>query len=330
MTEHWAVTGASGFVGSHLVETLTTAGKPVRQLVRRASGGDEVVGDMSDNDALRRLVIGADIVVHLAARVHKPTRTLDEQHECQSTNVDGTRRLVEAICDTSANAFLIFVSTAAVYPNLNVPVTELTTPRPTTIYAKSKLEAERIVLDAVSSARIGAVVLRPAMVFGPGAPGNLERLIALVRHRLVPAFRGGHNRKSILPVEELIGAILGVADRRSVCNGSVLNVGGSVMSMRQITNVISDELSVRVIRIAMPKAITASLASGVDTLVGRVLPRAPSFRQLIDTYASSAVLDDSNLRALVMLGGDAEVEGALRRAVADVARTRPARQFRLL
>ena len=171
------VTGATGFVGSHVARTLCTKGWTVRALARASGrlrgdllGGqsvEEVAGDLSDESVLRRAVDGVDAIVHVAGLVK--ARSLEDYRE---VNVRGTERLLAAGRAASPQAvFLLVSSQAAAGPSRSgAPVTEEDPALPVSWYGLSKREGE----VAVTSGWTGRwSVLRPGVVYGPGDRGLL-------------------------------------------------------------------------------------------------------------------------------------------------------------
>jgi nucleoside-diphosphate-sugar epimerase len=143
------ITGATGFVGSHVVDACLEEGIPVRALVRRASdlpplegrGAVCVVGSLEDRASLEEAVKGVETVVHLAA----VTKALSKE-EYMRVNGAGTRAMVEAAlgAEPRPRRLVYLSSLAAVGPSLDgQPVTGETPPRPLTVYGRSKLEGER-------------------------------------------------------------------------------------------------------------------------------------------------------------------------------------------
>jgi UDP-glucose 4-epimerase len=298
VSELWAITGASGFIGRHLVDVLAKRGARVRKLE----------GRITDREALAALVRGAGVVVHLAAYVHERADTAEERRECWSTNVEGTRLLLDAITAEAPSAFLIFVSTANVYPASDKALDETAAVDPKTYYGQTKLAAESLVLASGRQ----AAILRPAMVFGPGEPGNLGKFISMIRSRVVLLPRGGRNQKSLVPVEMLCAAIAGVAEHRRIFNREVLDVAGAAMPMRRIVEILTGALGIRAIRVAIPLRPLKAMARAVDAVTVALRIPSPNFHQMVETYGSSAVIRDDKLRRVVSLGGVAEVETALR------------------
>lgn len=310
----WAVTGASGFIGRELVAGLLARGEVVRALVRERPTGtaETVIGDLSDDSSLLELVRGADVVVHLAAYVHRDASSEKDRRACVVTNVDGTRNLVAAIASTDSRPFVVFVSTASVYAPSDAAIDETSLCAPATLYGQTKLEAERIVLDAIERKVFRGCVLRPAVVFGPDAPGNLQRLITMVARRFVLEIGGGRGRKTLVPVQNVIAAILAVASHTDVANGEVYNVGGAVMTMHEIVSAIAAAFGVRPLRVPLPRFAATAAARLADVVVGGDLPYA----RLAHTLAMNAIILDDKLRALDRYAPVLDVDAALHATVA--------------
>jgi nucleoside-diphosphate-sugar epimerase len=313
---HWVLTGGSGYIGKELARVLVEQGHAVTTLSRTRSsaptGVVDVRGDIRDLGSVREVVNDADIVVHLAAFVHKRAASPRMKRECRSINVDGTQNVITAMRERAASAFLVHVSSANVYPDLPMALDESAPTKPRTFYGVTKLESERLVLDAVASG-LRAVVLRPAMVFGPRAPGNLARLVRFVERGRVLLLGDGENQKSLLPIETLIAAVNAVVADAHRTNGEIYNVSGGQLSMRAISSLIADEL-----RLA-PRY--TRLPAWPLRVVGRVVDAAstwstlPSISQMVTTYASSSVISDAKLRRLPSFRDSAGLESALRTTV---------------
>jgi nucleoside-diphosphate-sugar epimerase len=167
------VTGATGFLGSHVAEQLSRAGRPVRALARPTSdtrflkslpGVELVEGRVDDPASLSRAVEGVEAIVHAAGLVKARG-----PHEFVRVNSEGTRNLIDAArrVRPALKRFVMVSSITVAGPSDDdgSPIPYDREPRPVTHYGKSKLEAERAVLAAKDE--LHAVILRPPAIYGP-------------------------------------------------------------------------------------------------------------------------------------------------------------------
>jgi nucleoside-diphosphate-sugar epimerase len=208
------VSGGTGFVGRRLVHALQSAGRQVRVLSRKPAliAGAEVRHvDFDDAAALQAAAAGCGAVCHLAARAHVlGVAAPDAEQLFEEANVALTVRLAEAAFGAGLKRF-VFVSSIGVVGNSSepgVPLTEHTPCRPTSAYGRSKLKAEQRLREIASRHRGELVILRPPLVHGPGAPGNLARLTRWVAKGVPLPFAGLHNQRSLVHVDNLAQALL--------------------------------------------------------------------------------------------------------------------------
>jgi nucleoside-diphosphate-sugar epimerase len=198
------VTGATGFIGGHLVRHLLAQGHGVRALTRRRAGSEDRVaplaeagvelawGEVTDLGSVRSAVQGVEAVFHLAA-VRDKWGTPESLY--REVNVGGTHHLLEAVAETGAERF-VYCSSVGVarYPgNLAADETlPFREPSSQVFYHRTKAQAERMVLDWASSGRVPAVVVRPVITYGPlDEWGMVTRLIAMLAGgRFVPIGNG--------------------------------------------------------------------------------------------------------------------------------------------
>ena len=165
------ITGATGFIGSHLAEGLHKKGYSVRCLVRRTSNLqwlngvsiEYVYGDLFDEQILRQAVSGVDYVYHLAGITKAKTK-----EEYYRGNHLATHNLLQAVLTTNPKLkrFVHVSSEAAVGPNTHdKPVNEQTPFHPITTYGKSKMEAEKECFALMD--KLPITIIRPSVVYGP-------------------------------------------------------------------------------------------------------------------------------------------------------------------
>tara|TARA_Y100001934_G_scaffold2494_1_gene3886 strand:- start:35835 stop:36749 length:915 start_codon:yes stop_codon:yes gene_type:complete len=187
-----AVTGATGFIGQLLVQSIIKNGWKVRALTRSPRIGNKsiewVMGSLDDQVALQSLVKNVSAVVHCAGVVRGSSFK-----EFTSTNVDGTNNLVHVSLQQSLPPKFLFISSlAAREPSLSW-------------YAKSKYLAEQIVSD--NSGIMPWTIFRPTAVYGPGDK-ELSPLLRLTRYGILPMVGGEATRYSLIHVSDLVSAIL--------------------------------------------------------------------------------------------------------------------------
>ena len=215
------VTGATGFVGQHLLRVLLDNGYQVRCLVRRelssefadSSGVETVYGDLNDLDALRQASAGAEYVFHVAGATGAHSEA-----EYHLTNVMGTRNLVDALLAVQAplQRFVFLSSQAAAGPSHDRPRNEGDVEAPITPYGRSKLEAEQFL--RTKSKHLPYLVLRPAAVFGPGDKAFLP-IFRLLERKILIQLGSVDRIVSLCHVSDLAELMVSAVDAK-VPNGS--------------------------------------------------------------------------------------------------------------
>ena len=208
------VTGASGFVGHALVERLRREGRAVHATMRRASnmpaGTQVILGlPLDAHTDWRAALTGIDTVVHCAARAHVLHETADDPLAAfRQVNVLGTLALARQAAQARVRRF-IFISSIGVHgaQTDGRPFRFDDAPAPHSPYAQSKWEAEQALQALARETALQVVVIRPPLVFGPGAPGNFERLMRAVHAGLPLPFGAIHNRRSLVALDNLCDLI---------------------------------------------------------------------------------------------------------------------------
>lgn len=204
-----SVTGATGFLGRHIVEAFSRSGWAVRAIVRPESrhgtppGADRREVPLHDVPALSGAFAGSDVIVHAAGLVRAPrARAFDD------VNVALTRTVVLAANATAAR--LVHISSlAAIGPGtLDRPARESDAPRPVNAYGRSKLGGEDVVR---SLARGSWIVLRPSAIYGPGDRGFLP-LIRMARSGVFPLTAEASTPFTFAYVEDVARAVQLAAD----------------------------------------------------------------------------------------------------------------------
>jgi nucleoside-diphosphate-sugar epimerase len=278
------VTGATGAIGPTLVEELLAAGWRVRVLVRvgydRHAGNDAVelaAGDITDASAVERATRGADAVFHLAAKLHIENPGPELAPEYERVNVHGTRNVV--IAARKHGARVVFFSTIAVYGyGEQCVITDETEPHPETLYAKTKLAAEELVLDA------GGTVLRLGAVYGPRVKGNYRTLLDLLARGRWVNIGKGENRRTLVFERDVAAAALAVATHPKAAGRTYNVTDGASHTVAEIVAAISEALGRRPPRLRIP----VWLARIAATLLRR--------RATLDKYLEEVIVTSARIQ----------------------------------
>ena len=219
------VTGASGFIGTHLVRRLAREGYPIVGLDREPPRAEPPPGmrflraDIRDADALRAAFAEAkpDTVYHLAAQTSVTASMRDPVADIEA-NVLGTVRVAQAAREVGTRRIVFFSTGGALYGEPDrVPVDEETAPRPTSLYGASKLAAERYLQILSGEDKFELSVLRPGNVYGPGQDSAGEAgVVAIFSTRMlhdepVTIFGDGSQARDYVYVDDVVEAALRAA-----------------------------------------------------------------------------------------------------------------------
>jgi nucleoside-diphosphate-sugar epimerase len=243
------ITGATGFIGGHVVDSCMERDQQVSAIVRPTSDTAELErrgvtlyrGALTDAGLLRGAVAEADVVVHCAAKVGD----WGPVDEYRAVNVEGLRALLDA-CKGQALARFIHVSSLGVYAARHHHGTDETEPLPRRHrdgYSQSKVEAERLALHYYDEFGVPVVVLRPGFVYGPRDRTVMPRLIEALGRGAV-RYPGGRGQRALntIYVGNLVHALL-LAVENDQAVGQVYNLtDGEAVSKRRFIEAIADAM----------------------------------------------------------------------------------------
>ncbi len=222
----WAISGGAGFLGLHLARRVLADGHEVRTLdvvplddAELETAVDERRGDVRDQEGVRDLVTGADVVVHAAAAL--PIQA--SRASIRSVNVDGTQNVLTA-AKTAGVRRVVFISSTAVYgvPDKH-PIEEGDPLVGVGWYGESKIDAEAL----CHAAEVETTIIRPKTFIGPERLGVFEILFDWIREgRRIYILGNGNNRYQLLAVEDLVDAIVRAAANAAAAN-AMFNIGAT-------------------------------------------------------------------------------------------------------
>ncbi|MGH7557918.1 MAG: NAD-dependent epimerase/dehydratase family protein [Gemmatimonadota bacterium] len=274
------VTGATGFVGSHLSERLVADGYAVRAMARASSDtthlaalGVEIVhADLLDEDAVGRTVDGCTHVYHLAAAT---ARSHPSTEDYRVINETGTRHMTQASVAAGIRRF-VFASTLGGFGRVpQPPADERTPPQPNTAYRISKWRAEQIVHDAVKSQGLPAVIARLPSMLGARARGWLPWVRDIAAGRVF-VVGSGSNRVPLTAVSDAVDALRLCAEIPGIEGRTYLFTGPDCVSINRAIAAIARSLDVSATprRLpALPLRLYHRLGDALYRRLGLSLPR---------------------------------------------------------
>ena len=295
------VTGASGFVGAALAEALAARGHTVRAASRaplpaRLAGrvSTAVLPDLATpglDDQFAALLDGVEAVVHAAGLAHQPAEL--GEAVMFAVNVRASASLARAARQRGVSRFVLVSSSRAVSgPWSAHPLAETATPAPTDAYGRSKLGAECAVREELPE----AIILRPPVLHGAGAKGNMARVARLALSPLPLPVGGLAGRRSILSDANMAQAVYFVLARAEAAGRTFHLADDYPLTAPQIIGAMRQAVGRPSGIVGLPTALT-------ERLVARLAPA------LADQLCRDLILDDRELRALGWRPAEGSSEG---------------------
>lgn len=308
------VTGATGFTGGHLAQTLAARGDEVRALVRPKSrarfeasrlprqGVVAVDGDLLDAAAVHRAADGVDVVYHIAATYREAGQP---ESAYRAINVGGTRNVLDAAKAGGARR-LVHCSTGGVHGHIAHPPANEDAPfNPGDVYQETKLEAEQAAREFGNRTGFDVVVARPIGIYGPGDTRFLRMFRGLARRRF-PMIGSGRVFYHLTFIDDLVEGFRLCGTRPAAKGGTYLLAGPRYTTLEELVAMVAKELHVPAPRFHWPvwPFWTAGLACEMVCVPLRIEP--PIFRRRVDFYTKSRAFDTT--RAQRELGFSPQVD----------------------
>ncbi len=217
---HIAITGANGFVGkalinelskSHQLSILAISRKPYDISNHNLHINSFVIPDFSEATQFEKCLVGVDVVVHTAARVHLINDAVEDPlTEFRNVNCRNTLTLAAAAAKNGVKRF-IFISSAKANGEISAfghPLTEEDIAEPVEPYGISKYEAELELLKLASNTGMEVVVIRPPLVYGPGVKANFKSMMTWLNKGIPLPLGAIHNKRSLVSLENLVDFIV--------------------------------------------------------------------------------------------------------------------------
>jgi len=245
------VTGATGCVGSHVVDALCQLGWRVRAMARSTVNSppwnpdprvEVVPGELTDGQALKEAARGVQAVFHCAAKVGD----WGDVEEYRHANVGGTRHLLEAVSGTNLQRFIHF-SSLGIYEARDHNQTDETTPPPEKHidgYTQSKVESEKLALSFAKDGKVPVTVVRPGFIYGPRDRTVLPKLVENLKARRLKYLGSGNQAMNCVFVRNLVDAAM-LALENPAAVGEPFNItDGENVSKKRFIEAVADGFGV--------------------------------------------------------------------------------------
>ncbi|MFA6530132.1 MAG: NAD-dependent epimerase/dehydratase family protein [Candidatus Micrarchaeia archaeon] len=272
------VTGASGRLGREVMKKIPEA----VALVRKPAGFQrQIIVDYDYLEGLKETLRDAKVIIHLAGSMD-----FGNEKELRKANVGITRHIVNA---APAGAKIILASSISVYGKriANLPANERTRTNPDSAYAKTKLEAEKI----VTNERGNSIVLRIGTIYGPKI-ADYYRVLSMIEHGKMKTIGDGKNHVPFVHIEDAARAIAGAVKARP----GIYVVCGGNLTQEEIYSIAAKELKVTPPKAHVPVEV-AMAAVQVEEIKARIFGKKPKItREHVSVLSSDRIFDYSKAK----------------------------------
>jgi nucleoside-diphosphate-sugar epimerase len=258
------VTGATGFVGGHLVDALQDGSTEITILVRSPSkatdllrrGARVIAGDLHDAAGLEQATRAQDVIYHVAGVV-----AARNEADFHRANEEGTRNLLLAAERQGTPRFVLVSSLAAAGPaRRGAPLSGAESPHPVTAYGRSKLAAEQV----VRSSSLPWSIIRPPIVYGP-RDKEVLKIFRLAKAGLAPVFGDGHQELSAIHAKDLARALIAVTGTITTIRRTYHACHPEIFTSRQLGQAVAAAMGRSVLTLRVPQALGRGLLALTET-----------------------------------------------------------------
>lgn len=318
------VTGATGFTGGRLAETLARGGEQVRALVRPQSlarfagsaaaraGVIPVAGDLADAAAIRKACDGVEVVYHIAALYREAGHRPSAYHE---VNVQGTRTVLEA-ARVAGIRRVVHCSTGGVHGHVSqAPANEDAPFNPGDVYQETKLAGETLAREFGRQHAIEVAVARPIGIYGPGDTRFLKMFRGISRGRF-PMLGSGTPFYHLTFVDDVVEGLTLCGTRPDAAGRTYLIAGPEYTTLERLVAIVAEELGTTPPRWHLPVWPFWTAGLVMETVLAPLGIDPPLHRRRVDFYTKSRAFTTARARAELGYAPQVELRSGIRRTVA--------------
>lgn len=309
---NYLITGATGFVGPHLIKKLIADGHTCKCLVRKGSenkipeieGMTIIFGDITKSETLVGIAEGADCLLHLATLGHMSNFTVTK-NMFQEINVQGTLNIMHEALRANVKRIVHCSSVAAMGICDEIPSTEKTKCNPHHPYGRSKLQAETEVLKMVKENNLPATIIRFSMVYGPGDTRDILKLTRMAKKGLFPKVGNKPKLTPLIHVQDSIDGLLLACEKGTP--GEIYLITNRISEpFDTIREIIQEALGLKKRAVYVPEWVALTMASLIEKTFSFIGKSPPVSRKNIESTLADRVF--SVEKAIQELGFDPKID----------------------
>lgn len=313
------ITGATGFVGGRLAERLIKEGHEVKALVRESSnfknlknlGVELIIGDITDTKAVESAVTGVDYIFHIAA-LFRQAKYPDSIY--WDVNVGGTRNIMEAALKHGTKR-VVHCSTIGVLSHIENPPADETFPyNPGDIYQTTKAEGEKQALIHHSSKGLPVVVIRPAMIYGPGDLRLLKLFKTIAKKKFI-MIGNGKTLAHFIYIDDLVDSFLLAAEKDNILGEIFIIAGEKPITLNYLTQQIAKECGTKIPSFHIPAKPIQVLGSICELICKPFGIEPPLYRRRVDFFTKNRSFDTTKAKTRLGFIPKISVEEGIKRTL---------------
>ena len=314
------ITGAGGFIGSHLVDSQLKQGNEVRavdlHLERLNHVGtnpcfEAIRGDITNDQFVESLVSNIDVIYHLAS-AHLDVSLSDEVY--RRVNVGATKTLLEAAYKAGVKRFVHCSSVGVIGDVDNPPANESSVCHPTNIYERTKLEGETAALDFAQRTGFNVVVMRPAWVYGPRCP-RTEKLLRMIRKGTFLFFGNGQNMRHPVYISDAVKGLELCAITENVSGEIFIIAGENPLPVSELIRTISEEAGTRPPMLHLPIPLGLLVGYVLELLFKPVGKQPPFSRRSVDFFLKHNAYDITKANRMLAYTPQVDVRSGVKMTI---------------
>ena len=279
-----AITGARGFVGSHIIENFKKTDFLIYPISRKFDKNNLLINDLRNKNNWNNELKNIDVLIHCAGIAHVNSK--DNLKNIKEVNVEGLRNILRSAIEVKVKR-IIYISSIKVYGNYTLPgkfINNKSLISPKDPYGVSKVDAENLIKEMTKDKKMDYVIIRPSLIYGARLKANFLNLIKLLSFPLpIPLpFHAINNQRSFLYIKNLVDFLKLCCHTEKASNKTFVISDKEYLSTKDLINLICAKLNRRHLIFYLPKNIL--------TFMGDLLNK----RDLIDRLTLSFRVDPSD------------------------------------